>query len=124
MKTVLRILLILVISLLVVGGTYGLSQTSWGAQQGFGRRPPGEQRLQPNADGQLTQAETARESTQPERRRPEGGRAAQEFTIFGLLSFLPVLLQLSVVIGAVSLIKRWSKRKRTKIGSVENVVPV
>lgn len=123
MKTLARILVILTLSLLVVAGTYGISQTSWGTQLGTGRRPPREQNIQSNADGQSIQVEASGESTRPERRRPEGGRDPQGFSLFGLLSFFPILSQLILVIGAVSLIKQWTKRKRTKIGSVEDIVP-
>lgn len=105
MKTVLQIMLILVISLAVVGVTYGVSQTDWATSQSFGRRPPGQERFR--AAGEQPASGERNAAAAPVReRRPGGERHTRALSLAGLGTFGRILLPMALVIGGVGLLRR------------------
>lgn len=113
MKTLIQLGLILVISLAVVGGVYGMSQTDWASRQSFGRRPPGEERVQTETPaGNAASAANASAAPPRASRRPGGHRHHNEpLSLASLGEFVRILLPMGLVIGGVGLMRRRGWRR-------------
>ena len=104
MKTLFRILVILVAACVVIGVTYAIGQTEWAAeraQSGFSHKPA-EGSLSPEG---VEHAE-GRGVPREELGRHGGGREASPFSSSSLLSFAHTLIPMALVIVVVALVTK------------------
>lgn len=130
MKTIGRILVILLAIAVVAGATYALGQTSWFAEQ-FGSRAGDRDRIQQqDGDGFGEGAPGFDRGGRPNRPGFDGedagfaGRGREEadgFNGFAVAGFVRILLPMAVVITAVVLLTKlansWRKRRKTAVAS-------
>jgi hypothetical protein len=123
MKTIGRILVILLAIAVVAGATYALGQTSWFAEQ-FGSRAGDRDRIQlQDGDGFGEGAPGFDRGGRPNRTGFDGrGRdEADGFNVFAGAEFVRILLPMAVVITAVVLLTKlangWRKRRKTAVAA-------
>jgi hypothetical protein len=115
MRTLLRVVVILMVALVVAGVTYAVGSSEWvadrmegslarGGPGGFEAREglgPPEGELQDTEGFQGTQGDSG---SPGEFGRREGGRSASVFSSASLISFAHTLVPMALVIGAVTLL--------------------
>lgn len=106
MKTVLRIVLILLAALAVTGVTYAVSQSSWATAQ-FAGAPGGERGA--GRPGGAFDPSTAASAGERPGGRGEGGEHGGG-NLFAFAAFLRILLPMALMIGGVTLIRMAAAR--------------
>lgn len=107
MKTVIRIVLILLAALAVTGVTYAVSQSAWATAQFAGA--PGGERSEGRPSGAFDPSTAASAGERPSG-RGEGGEHGGGVNLFAFAAFLRILLPMALMIGAVTLIRAVAAR--------------